>query len=181
MRGFDCPPNSEMSGYYALALIENIQAPEVRPIMEKHGLVDPVPDQWYPMSIWFGAFNEMLQLPNVMENMVAIGMKIGQLIQVPPSIQNPTYEKILMAWDSIYQAAHRKGDVGHILCEKVGDNHWKAILTDPYPDDLTYGIFYTITRRFLPPGTQFKLYYDPDIPSRDRGGKDKTVIHVEWQ
>ncbi len=181
MHVFHCPSNSELIGYYVLALVENIQSPEVRPIMEKHGLVNLVPDQWYPLRLWFDAFNEMLQLPNVMDNMVAIGMKIGQLIPIPPGLQNPTYEQMLMAWDGIYQQAHRNGDVGHILCEKVGDKHYKAILTDSYPDDLTYGIFYTLTRRFLPPGTQFKLYYDQVFPARDRGGKDVTLIHVEWQ
>ena len=49
------------------------------------------------------------------------------------------------------------------------------------PDDMSYGLLYAYARRFLPPGTQFTVYYDPDIPARDYGGdREETIIHIEW-
>jgi hypothetical protein len=51
-----------------------------------------------------------------------------------------------------------------------------------YPDDMSYGILYGYARRFLPPGTKFKVYYDPDVLPRDQGGSENyTIIHISWE
>jgi hypothetical protein len=46
---------------------------------------------------------------------------------------------------------------------------------------MSYGILYAYGRRFLPPKTPFRVYYDPDKPARDYGGQgSETIIHIQW-
>ena len=64
--------------------------------------------------------------------------------------------------------------------EKISDTHFKVSFTDLYPDDFSYGIMCGYGQRFLPPGTDFTVAYDPDIVPRDKGGQGATVIHIYW-
>ena len=90
--------------------------------------------------------------------------------------------QVLMRWDDMYQMLHRNADVGGITVEKIAEKHYKTSHTVIYPDDMSYGVLFGFARRFLPPGTPFKVYYDPEIPPRDRGGEqDATIIHIEWE
>ena len=76
-----------------------------------------------------------------------------------------------------YHSAHRNGDIGHVIGERVEDKYYRINLEDIYPDDMTYGIIYGFAKRLLPSGTQFSVKYDEGQPNRDRGG-EKTIIHV---
>jgi hypothetical protein len=181
MRKLTCPPNVELLGLYIDAFVSNLQGTETKPIMEKYGLANLDPYGWYPCHKWMDALNELAQLPNVTENLVAVGMEIGKALPPPPGVENPTLEQMLMGLDAAYQGVHRPGDVGHVTCHKLNDKHYRIVWTDLYPDDLNYGIVYAITRRFLPPRTAFKVYYDEKITPRDKGGNGPTVIHVSWE
>jgi hypothetical protein len=181
MRKLTCSPTIELIGMYMSAYISNLQSIETVPVMEKYGLADVKPHEWYPTHKWLDALNELAQHPNISQNTLAIGMEIGKLVPIPPGMENPTLEQMLVGLDDAYQAAHRNGDIGKLACEKVSDKHHKIICTDLYPDDLTYGIVYTFARRFLPPRTAFKVYYDEKITPRDQGGNGPTVIHVSWE
>lgn len=181
MRHFTCSPSIELRGQNIMAFVHNLQDAETRPIMEKYGLVDLDPKKWYPFIKWLNALNEIAQHPNMVSNFVAIGMEIGRIVPVPPNLTDPQIGDILMAWDGIYQYLHRNGDVGRIVSERLADNHYRVTTTDLYPDDMDYGIMYGYARRFLSPGTDFTVYYDPDLPRRDHDGADKTVIHLTWE
>jgi hypothetical protein len=180
MRKLTCPPNVELLGLYIDAFVSNIQGAETRPIMEKYGLANLDPHGWYPCHKWMDALNELAQLPNVTENMVAVGMEIGKAIPVPPGVENLTLEQMLMGLDGAYQGVHRNSDVGKYTCERLNDKHLKVTCNDLYPEDLTYGIVYVFAKRFLPPKTAFKVCYDEHILRRDEGGDGPTVIHVSW-
>jgi hypothetical protein len=181
MRKLTCSPTVELLGMYLSSYINNLQSIETKPIVEKYGLVNLEPQAWYPAHKWLDALNELSDHPNQSPNTLAIGMEIGKLVPVPPDLESPTLEQMLMGLGFAYQAAHRNGDIGNLVCEKVAENHYKVICTDLYPDDLTYGIVYTFARRFLPPKTLFKVYYDEQITPRDKGGNGPTVIHVSWE
>jgi hypothetical protein len=165
---------------YMSAYISNLQSFETKPVMEKFDLVNLDPYQWYPTHKWLDALNELSQQPNLTQNTLAIGMEIGKMVPVPPGLENPTLEQMLMGLDIAYQAAHRNGDIGNVACEKLEEKHLRLTCTDLYPDDLTYGIVYSLAKRFLPPKTAFKVYYDEQITPRDQGGDGSTVIHVSW-
>ena len=181
MRKLTCSPNVEILGIYLSAYISNLQSVETRPFVEKYGLVNLEPEGWYPSYKWLNVLNELSDHPTVTANTLAIGMEIGKIVPVPPGMENPTLEQMLMGLDIAYHAAHRNGDVGNLLCEKLSEKHYKITVTDLYPDDLTYGVIYSYARRFLPPKTAFKVYYDEQIMPRDQGGDGPTVIHVTWE
>ncbi|HVO71312.1 MAG TPA: hypothetical protein VMT24_14780 [Aggregatilineaceae bacterium] len=181
MRKLMGPPGGEVIGVNIRAFADNLQAFQTRPVMQKYGLVDVQPDQWYPLQPLLDGLNELSQCPGMSANLVAIGMEIGMITPVAPHIQNPTLWDVLVNWNDIYQMIHRNGDVGCIACEIVDDKHYKTIHTCLYPDDFNYGIVYGYGRRFLPPGTDFTVFYDPDMKPRDQGGTDATVIHVTWK
>lgn len=181
MRKLTCPPGAEVLGQIIVPYYDNLQGSDTRPIMEKYGLVDPDPTAWYPDQQLLNALNEMGEKANLSSSLVAIGMKIGEVVPAPPNTEDPSLEQMLAFWDTIYQSLHRNADMGCIRYEKVADKHYKTTHNDKYPDDLSYGILYAFGRRCLPKGTQFMVYYDEDFPGRDYGGTtDETIIHIKW-
>jgi hypothetical protein len=182
MRKLICPPESQTLGVNLHAFADNLQGAETRPIMEKYGVVDTEPFGWYPTINLLNALNEIAENPNLVSNYVAIGMKIGEALPLPPEMENPTLGDVVMIWDDLYQGIHRNGDMGKIECIKHSDKHYETVHTVPYPDDMSYGILYAYGRRFLPPGTPFTVFFDPNFPARDHGGTtEETSIHVKWE
>lgn len=180
MRRLTCPPSAEVIGQNIHAFVDNLQGKDTLPIMQRHGLVNLEPFNWYPLVNLMEALNEIAETSESTASMVAIGMEIAKVVPMPPEMPEPTLEQVLMVWDGVYQSIHRNGDVGSIICEKLDDQHFKTIHTDLYPDDFTYGIVYGYAQRFLPRGTDFKVFYDPLVTPRDSGG-DQTIVHVSWK
>ncbi|HLA42125.1 MAG TPA: hypothetical protein VJZ27_01745 [Aggregatilineales bacterium] len=183
MRTLTCPPGTEIIGTTLLGFSQNLQSDDVKPVMEKHGVVNLDPMGWYPAQMLLDALNDIAAYSNFSTNMVAIGMKIGEIVPVPPELgEKPSLEDVLMIWDDLYQGLHRNTDVGGITIEKVHDNYFKTFHTVIYPDDMSYGVLYGYARRFLPVSTHFTVFYEPDVTPRDKGGDgDATVISVKWE
>jgi hypothetical protein len=181
MRKLVSPPGAEVVGINIRAFADNLQSFETKPVMQKYGFVDVAPDGWYPLQRLMDGLNEIAECPGMSANMVAIGMKVGTITPAAPHLPNPTLWDVLTCWNDVYQMIHRKGDVGQIVAEKVDDKHYRIVHTCLYPDDFNYGMVYGYARRFLPPGTDFTVFYDPDITPRDQGGNGPTIIHVTWE
>ena len=183
MRKLICPPGAEVLGQNISAFSDNLQGEYLEKIMRKHDLVDLDPEGWYPLQNLMDALNEIAENGNNMSSsFVAIGKRIGEILPMPPGMENATLVQVLEMWDDLYQYLHRNADVGEVRLEKVTDKHYKTIHSNLYPDDMSYGLLYAYGRRFLPRGTHFKVYYDSDEPARDHGGGSKyTIIHTEWE
>jgi hypothetical protein len=182
MRKLTCPATSITIGQNLRAFTDNLEGIHTRPVMAKYGMVDLDPEKWYPTHLLLDALNDLSEMPGLTQNLVAIGMMIGEIIPMPPGYENPTLEQVYMLWDKLYQDLHRDGDVGGIRCEKVREKHVKIYHSVVYPDDLSYGLQYSYARRFLPPTTPFKVFYDPDFLPRDYGGQgEATIIHTRWE
>jgi hypothetical protein len=182
MRKLVCPPGLETIGINLSAFYDNLQGENTKPVMEKHGVMNIDPQKWYPAQKLLDALNELSDMPDFMGNMVAIGKKIGEITPIPPEIsEKPTLPQVLNIWDGLYQYLHRNGDAGQIVIEKVSDSHYRTGHSVLYPDDLSYGVAYAFARRFLPPKTGFKVYYDTEHPIRDYGGAGEfSYIHIKW-
>ena len=182
MRKLTCPPEAEVIGLMLNAYVDNMMGAETAPTFKKYGVVDLDPHGHYPLSRMLNALNELALMPSVSLNMVAIGMKIGEGVPMPPELgEHPTIEDVLMAWDATYQFLHRGADVGKIWIEKVNDRFFKTYHSVPYPDDMSYGVLYGYAKRFLPHGTRFTVRYDEALPARDYGGTgDYTIIDILW-
>lgn len=180
MRLLSCALGLETLGQNIHAFSDNLQAAETYPIMQRYGIDQVAPNDWYPTHKLLSALNELMVYPNVSANFIAIGMEIARIVPLPPSLVDPTPGAVMMIWDDLYQAVHRGGDAGRIQCEQVRERHYRAILTDLYPDDFNHGIVYGFAQRFLHPGIGFRVYYEADIPTRDRHGASTTIIHLNW-
>lgn len=180
MRVLRCPADSEVIGQAVTAFVDNMQSDIIKPILEKYGLAEVDPTQWYKTQLWLDVLNELGHQHSSMANFVAIGMSIAHTIVMPPELEHASLEQILMLWNDLYHLQHRgQSEIGYVLCEKVSDTHMKCIQKHIYPDDFTYGIAYGFARRFLPRGMNFVVEYDKATKRMDEGG-EKTIIHVKW-
>ncbi|MBI1258821.1 MAG: hypothetical protein GC204_15230 [Chloroflexi bacterium] len=179
MRTLTCSPTVETLGAPMLSFIENMEAETIYPYLEQYGLTQIAPNQWYPLQTWLNVLNDMAQGTNLTSNLVAIGLEIIGNVVMPPELERASFPTVLNQWDAIYQMQHRGGDIGHVVVDKVSETHFKTTHNLPYPDDMIYGVGYGMARRYLPRGTQFKVYYDEKEPHLDEGGK-RTVIHIKW-
>jgi hypothetical protein len=185
MRKLTAPPDVEIIGLMANAYIHNLQNKDTLPIFEKYGMTDIDLNTWYPANQFMDALNEMVASgKNYSSAFVAIGMEIGKTLPMPPELANPTLGDVLtLVWDAGYKAVHRNhdGNIGGVATEKINDKHYKTIHTHLYFDDMSYGIAYAFAKRFLPEGTHFTVYYDPDLPQRDMDDAETTVLHIKWE
>ncbi|HEX3050447.1 MAG TPA: hypothetical protein VHP83_07320 [Aggregatilineaceae bacterium] len=169
----------ETIGQIHLSLFQSINYENFSDYLAKHRLKEIDPGKWYPMQMILDLFSDIVEQGGGMMDLVSIGLKIMELAVLPPPVEAMPFGEVLMQWNEIYHINNRGTDPGGFVTEKISDTHYKIIARQPYPDDYTYGVLYGGAKRWLPQGTQFTVYYDPDLPRREDGG-DVTVIHAEW-
>lgn len=181
MRHLTCNDDVEVIGGVMLSFVDNIQAGEIKPILAKHGLDSIDPGTWYKCQRWLTVLNELSADSNMTANYVAIGMRIAEHVKLPPQLADATIDVILQKWGDIYKMQHRGSEIGGKGVEKVGDKQYRAVITDLYPDDMSYGSVYGFCRRFLPTGTPFTIEYEDLENRRDTNGAPETVILIGWE
>ena len=80
-------PETEVLGQVMFAYIENIRAEEMAAILQKYGLTDIQPNQWYPYQLGLDferALGESDE--NGAESLVAIGIKIIDQMPFPAEV-----------------------------------------------------------------------------------------------
>lgn len=172
--------DSEVLGRSIMATVRHINEDFIYELLEKHGLGNVQPDEWYPMQSWLDVFNEFAQAEthSTTTNFVGIGMAVVETAAMPPQFLEMPFADIMMQADAAYHMNNRGTEIGSYACEVLADNRIKLTITAPYPDDYNYGIVYGYARRFLDTD-DFVVYYDEDLPRLETGG-DATVIHVQW-
>jgi hypothetical protein len=176
-------PNAEIIGQAMLSFVECSNREAIMPFLEKHGLSNIEPDQWYPVSRWLDVLNDVAEQRSGMDavfDFVSVGMKTAETAVYPPPFLALPFEEAMFLSNEGYQMNHRNGDAGEYIVEKSADKHLKVTVRTPYPSDLTYGLLYGQARRFLPPGTSFTVQYDADVLLPEQGGSN-TVIHIQWE
>lgn len=176
-----CSPGTEVIGQVMLSYIDNLRAEEIRPLLEKYGVANINPNEWYPLEPWLALINEMSADANFASNMIAVGLKVAEYAIMPEEMKNVSLAQMLEGWNIHFHANHRNGEIGQITTEKVSDTHYRLIHQHIYPDDLNYGLAYGFARTFLPKGTHFTVSYEDYDHRLDNGGGDKTVINVQWE
>ncbi len=164
-----------------MGIVKSVMSAEYLPLIKKYGYHDLNPAGWYPLQVFLDFLSELFKMPNQTLNLVAIGMSIAETALMPPELKNPTFAEMVEGWNAHYQANFRNGDVGRKTTIKLGDQHYKVINEGTkMPDDMEYGVLYGFARRFLPPDTQFEIWFDEDVSNMDNGGQ-QTVLHVSWE
>ena len=170
--------NVEVNGETVLSVVDGMGAMKTMAlgILEKNGIKDPKPGQWFKQQAWLNAFKQISNSigPNTLSQ---IGQKIPENAQFPPSID--TIEKALSAIDVAYHMNHRGGEIGHYNCAADGHNKATLVCANPYPCDFDRGIIVAMARRFGPKGGNVQVTHDDTKPCRKSGGESCTY-HVGW-
>jgi hypothetical protein len=176
-------PDSEVVGSSILAFIQCSRYENIAPHLEKHGLTDVDPKGWYPVQTWLDTLRDIAEHGGGMDTMfdfVSIGMKLSEVVPLPPEYDHlPFYEALMATGARGYQFNHR-GDVGEQRVELVDDHRLRVTIRTPYPDDLFYGFYYGLVRRYMPAGIEFTVAYDDSTLRRDQGG-EATVLYITWE
>lgn len=180
MSVFKCDPGMEISGNLAISLLVNLQAEDFQPFLEKYGLADVRPDQWYPYQDLLNVFKEVSEQPGAMFNFVAVGMAAVDRYDLPAQIASMSLEEFFLnVLPTLTGRQYRNGTSSRISVEKVAEKHLLIRTATAYPDDTAYGFMWGFARRFIR-GGHFTLTYDENHTRHDFGGED-TLIHLTWQ
>ena len=171
----------EIPGRILIDLANAVGSDEILPFYQAHGLNHIDPEAWYPQQTVLDIYSDMASHKGgTMFDFVSIGIKEAEQANIPPRFQSLPLLANLQAIGEVFKLNNRGSDCGEITCETVDDHHVRMVMRIPQPDDIWYGIFYGYVKRFVPPGTDFTVSYDPDIPRRDKGGR-QTIIHIRWK
>ncbi len=154
----------KISGANALALLLNLRADHIRPLLAQHGLAEIEPDRWYDQQRVVSVFAAMAALPNITyEDFVAVGMKAIETAQLPPDI--PDVESALSILPHAYQLNHRNipADEGYSV-RKISPTHYQFAANSPYPVYVVYGVVYGMVRRYSEGKSQFQVALRSEAP-----------------
>lgn len=174
-------PNVEVNGQTARSIIDAIPVGRDyrMAILERHGIKNPQPNQWYPQEKWLDAFKEIHDTigQNTLFN---IGKAIPENAQFPPQIDN--LEKALQAIDMAYKMNHRGGEIGYYKVLSFDKKNKTAVMEckNPYPSEFDRGIIMAMLRKFKPiESVRYDVTLDTSKPTRINGADSCTYL-ISW-
>lgn len=171
------PPHVEVRGSIVLAVVEVMRAfrSVALRVLEKNGIVDPQPDEWYSLRDWIASFDTIVQDvgPNTLHQ---IGRFVSGSAPIPPEIDG--IQTALAHLDEQYRSQHRGGDVGHYHYFETGERSATIVASTPYPSDFDRGVIASLVERFEPDGL-VHVDLDPNSETRKDGGTSCTFL-VYW-
>lgn len=173
-------PATEFNGTSVMAFITNIQHEDIAEILEKHGLSEIDPNEWYLLQKVLDVFSDIAErAENTSVNFVSLGIAaaVNGLETLPPQVKSLPLMDFLTLYGNVYPTRFRNGNPGTITATKIDDTHMQIDAKIPMPDDTLYGVIYGYTRHFRAEGQRFTLAYDTTMPRRDEGG-EMTRLHL---
>lgn len=141
-------------------------------MLEKYGITDPKPGNWYSQKAWLNSFKEISEKYGS-NALFEIGKKIPSNAKFPPQVDN--IEKALSIIDVAYHLNHRNGEIG--FYKLVEHNKTKRTIImqckNPYPCDFDRGIITAMARKFEP---LVRVELASDKPSRKKGADDSWYM-----
>ena len=142
-------------------------------ILERHGIKNPKPGEWYAQQDWLDAFREISEKIGD-GTLRTIGLAIPKNAQFPPEIDNT--HAALASIDVAYHMNHRKGDIGNYKYMNTGEKSATMICRNPYPCPFDLGIIIAIARKF---SMGAKVEHDDTQPCRKKGA-NSCAYNVTW-
>lgn len=141
-------------------------------ILERNGISDPQPGQWYSQKAWLDSFKEISEQFGS-NTLFEIGKAIPANAQFPPEID--TVDKALGAIDIAYNMNHRNGDIGFykLMGHDKIKQEIKMYCKNPYPCDFDRGIITAMARKFIPGAT---VLLQKDRKSRKEGAEESWYV-----
>ncbi|MDJ1504362.1 hypothetical protein [Xanthocytophaga agilis] len=148
-------------------------------ILEKHGLGNIQPDQWYSQEKWLNAFRDISKHLGD-PTLFVIGKAIPENALFPPEIDS--LEKALNSIDIAYHMNHRGGEIGSYKLTSFDAAKREAIMVchNPYPSEFDRGIITTMLRKFKPKDSYIaEVNLDQTKETRQEGKETCTYI-ITW-
>ena len=168
----------EVNGETVLSVVDGMGAMKsmALTILEKNGIKDPEPGQWFKQQSWLNAFKQISESVGA-NTLSQIGQKIPENAQFPPDIDS--IEKALAVVDVAYHMNHRNGEIGHYNYKGNGGGKGVMECVNPYPCDFDRGIIVAMARRFAPNVASVRVAHDDSKPCRKKGAESCTYT-VSW-
>lgn len=148
-------------------------------ILEKHGLVNLDPTQWYDLQKWLDAFKELSE-GMWASTLFIIGKEIPGNAKFPPQIDS--IEKALYSINIAYHMNHSQGNIGiyDVTMFDAVQRKAEMVCRNPYPSDFDRGILAAMAERFKPAdsiATEVTL----DLSKESRlNGADSCTYLISW-
>src|SRR5258708_2448515 len=137
-------PNAKYLGVYLQAFTDNLRADVVQPILEKYHIEEINPGEWMDAQLQLDMLRDV-EAQCSFEELVALGMKAGELFPLPSEIN--TLEKFLDLSPQLYQIGLQDASPEEqISVEKPGANHYRLTFNLPFPPFVMYGTTYGVLR-----------------------------------
>ena len=172
-------PSVEVNGETVLSVVNGMGIYKKQSIefLEKNGINNPQPGQWYSQQAWLNAFKEISETIGP-KTLFAIGKAIPENAKFPPEIDS--IEKGLSAIDVAYHMNHRGGEIGHYKFESTGYNSGKMVCKNPYPCEFDKGIIESMAQKFKPKDSIMAFVeHDNSQPCRKKGADSCTYL-ISW-
>ena len=163
-------PDAEILGAALLALVQNLKADELLPVLKKYGLDKMDPNTWYPQQLILDFYKGMADNTiNISENLVAIGIKAVETVPQDPNAK--TLEEAILASNMTNKQIMRNvpEEEGFAIAESR-PGYLLIIDNTPYPADTMYGYLWGLAKRYKSPGGTFRVVrVDNPVPDRFPG------------
>lgn len=172
--------NAEVIGQVILSFVNAVPGytDTMWTILNKYGLKDIQPEQWYNCYMWLSGMAEIGENygPNTL---FAIGKAIPEYAILPPNIK--TVRDILEMMNVGYNLNHRNGYVGSYELISFDEQQRKAMMVceTPYPSHCDRGIITTMVRKFKPEHSVVQVVLDETKPNRLKGADSCTFL-ISW-
>jgi len=175
--------DQELLGITVMSYPKAINYENFAAIYAKHGLNHVDPNKWYPARVITDVINDIIETSvgmDAMMDFVSIGMAmIDEMASMLPPPGQASLEEVMFNLDKFRASVNRGTDPGYLKVEKVSDTHLVVHTRTIAPDDVDYGNYYALARRYLPARTPFTVHFDEKAPRHDDGAAE-TVIHIRW-
>jgi len=168
-------PNAEIRGGMIVAIQQALGA-AAAPYFARAGFVDVSPNGWYSLTNYLQVLYEIFEHePNVMQNMVSLGMSTAEHAILPPEID--TLEKGLKALEMGWSMNTRSAKPAIWSVQPIDDHNFICVNTSPFPIDQEYGVVYGFARRFAG-GRRCTVAYE-NLADRDYPDKEEVRFLVK--
>ena len=170
------PQAEMMGGPVLLALIENMRADEIQPILQKYGLDSIGVHSWYPMQQFLDLFKDIVEKKeNVNEELVAIGVAGLDTVITLLSPQLDSVESALLFIDQVTPLQCRNIPIGFgAPAQIVGPKHALLFNNMPFDHRTLYGIAWAMVNRYKLPDETFVIKVLPPEEGKP------TTFDIRW-
>lgn len=184
-------PSAEVNGQTVLSVVKGMGkfSNLAKEILERNGIQNPTPGEWYLQQNWLNAFKEISE--NVGEfTLKGIGRTIPENADWPPHVNS--IESALASIDVAYHMNHRihgevlfnpqtgelKEGIGHYRFEKTGEREITMICDNPYPCAFDMGIIESAAQKFKT--ADARLIIQETGEECRKKNEDKCTYSITW-